>query len=1040
MALPEPYPFSDLLRQFRARAHLSQRALADRLGLHRKTIVAWEQGTYLPKYRPSIQALAEALWLSASEAAALLRAACFPQTDQIESPPEGTATAADGSGGLGAARSLVRGGVSVWQAPVARSSNFAGREDLLARPAQTLRPAPALVETKPNTDADAAVSSAYGAAPGLQGDAPIPLLATKLYRPVPRGHLVLRPQLTMHLTQGAERPLTLVSAPAGFGKTTLLAQWLAERSTPSAWLSLDAEENDPARFLAYLVAAVQTLAPTLATGVLRALQSPQPPPIAALLTTLLNELTTIPDPSILVLDDYHLIEAQAVDEALTYLVEHLPPQIHLVLATREDPPLPLARLRARGQLTELRAADLRFTPSEAAALLNDVMGLTLSVQDIARLSDRTEGWIAGLHLAAISLQGHVDPANFIQSFTGSHRFVLGYLVEEVLQQQPVSVQTFLLRTSILERMCGPLCEAVVLDVSTSGQATLESLEHANLFLVSLDHEGRWYRYHHLFAEVLQQRLHHSTQSTSSSPEGAESQVNALHRRASQWYEAQGLELEAFHHAAAANDVERAERLIEGRGMPLHFRGAVAPVLNWLKSLPTTELDAWPALWTAYASTLLATGQTTGVEEKLQAAEKALQDVEPDDKTQDLVGRIAAIRATIATHQNQVETIIAQSYRALEYLHPNNLAFRTSTAWKLGYASQLQGDRAAARRAYTDVIALGQASGNTMYTLMATIGLGQVQEADNQLHLSTQTYRGALHLLGDHPLPILYEAHLGLARICYEWNDLEAAERHAQQSIHLARQVEHNDRFVAGEVMLARLKLAEGDVAGAADLLSEASQSLRRQNFVSRMPEVAAAQVLTFLRKGQLAAAAHLAETYDLALSQARVHLARQDPDAALAVLARLRAQVEAKGWADERLKVLLLEALVLQAQGHQDQAVQQLWETLALAESAGFIRSFVDEGPPMAHLLATAAAEGLMPDYLGKLLSACEAEAELRKATSSPPPAQPLIEPLSHREVEVLQLIAQGLSNQEICERLFLALSTVKGHTRNIVAGQAEAG
>ena len=365
-----------------------------------------------------------------------------------------------------------------------------------------------------------------------------------------------------------------------------------------------------------------------------------------LLTTLLNEITTISDNFILVLDDYHVIESQPLSQALTFLIEHLPPQLHLVIATREDPPFPLARLRARGQLTELRATDLRFTPAEAAEFLNRVMGLNLSAEDIAALENRTEGWIAGLQLAAISMQGHQDAASFIKSFTGSHHFVLDYLLEEVLQQQSESVQTFLLRTSILDRLCGPLCDAVLLDPSVSGQETLEYLEHANLFIVPLDNERRWYRYHHLFADLLRQRLHQSTAS-SAGDEGKG--VAELHSRASQWYEDHGLEIEAFQHAAAANDVERAERLIEGKGMPLHFRGTATSILDWLASLPKTVLDARPSLWVRYARLLLVTGQTTGVEEKLQAAEAALQGAEPDDKTRDLIGQIAAVRATFGFH-------------------------------------------------------------------------------------------------------------------------------------------------------------------------------------------------------------------------------------------------------------------------------------------------------------------------------------------------------------------------------------------------------
>jgi len=868
-----------------------------------------------------------------------------------------------------------------------------------------------------------------------------PLLRTKLYIPPVRPEIVSRPRLIERLNAGLDRRLTLISAPAGFGKTTLLSEWIHCRGAVTAplqvaWLSLDEGDNDPTRFLAYFVAAIQTIHQDIGQSVIAALQSSQPLPIQAILTTLINEIAAIPDRLVLVLDDYHLIEAQPIHQALTFLLEHLPPQMHLVIATREDPHLPLARLRARGQLTELRATDLRFISSEAAEFLNQVMGLDLSADDIAALETRTEGWIAGLQLAAlalqgtISLQGHKDATSLIKSFTGSHRFVLDYLIEEVLEQQSESVQTFLLQTAVLDRLTGSLCDA--LTGQDNGRATLEMLEHANLFIIPLDEERRWYRYHHLFADLLRQRLHQSAASSTGDERGG---VDELHKRASVWYEDNGLEIEAFHHAAAANDVERAARLMEGEGIPLHFRGAVAPVLNWLESLPTTVLDARPPLWVMYASVLSMAGQLTGVEPKLQAAEAALQGAEPDDKTRNLIGHIAAIRALLAATQYQVETIIAQSRRALEYLHPDNLAVRTATIWKLGIAYQLQGDRAAAGQAYTEAISISQTSGNIIINISATTGLGNVQEAENQLYLAAQTYRRVLQLFGDQPLPGACEAHLGLARIFYEWNDLDAAQQHGQQSVQLARQMESNDTFAACEVFLARLKLAQGDVAGAAAILAKAGQSVRQHNFVHRIPELAAAQVLTLLHQGNLAAAAHLAEKHELPISQARVHPAQGDAAAALAALDPLRQQVEAKGWKDETLKVMVLQAVALHAHGEKDNAVQLLGDALALAEPGGFIRIFVDEGSPMAQLLSEATAHGIMPDYIGKLLAVFEAEEQKSEDESylpPAPPAQPLIEPLSQRELEVLQLIAQGLSNREISERLFLALSTVKGHNWNI--------
>jgi len=867
-----------------------------------------------------------------------------------------------------------------------------------------------------------------------------PLLQTKLYIPPTRTELVSRPRLIGRLKAGRDHRLAVISAPAGFGKTTLVTQWLNSAPCPSTWLSLDEGDNDVTRFLTYFVAALRTIQADIGKGALSALSSPQPPSAEAVLTSLINDVTALPDRMILVLDDYYLIEAEAIHAALTFLLEHLPPQMHLVIASREDPPLPLARLRARGQLTEVRAADLRFTSSEAAEFLNQVMCLGLPAEDIAALETRTEGWITGLQLAAISMQGSKDASSLIRSFTGTHHFVLDYLVEEVLQQQPARVQTFLLRTSVLDRLCGPLCDAIcsvgtASSTPSSGQETLEYLERTNLFIVPLDNERRWYRYHHLFADLLRQRLHQSAAS-STGEEGKG--VADLLVRASVWYEGNGMDIEAFRYAAAAHDLERAERLMLGDWMPLHFRGAVAPVLNWLESLPTTELDARPLLWVMYASALTMVGQISAVEPKLQAAEMALAaafqgTTDLDEKNRNVVGHIAAIRAMLAARQDKVETIIAQSRRALEYLHPDNLPVRTATVWKLGYAYQLQGDRAAASQAYAEAESASHASGNVMVNILATIGLGQIQEAETQLNLAADTYRRNLQLYGDQPLPIASEAHLGLARIFYEWNDLDAAHRHGQQSIQLARQEEDTDRFVSSKVFLARLKLAQGDVVSAAAMLAEADRSVRQHSFVDRMAEVVSAQVRTLLHQGNLDAAAHLAQTHDLPISQARVHLAQGDTAAALTVLEPLRQQVEAKKWQDERLKVMVLQSVVHHVRGEQEQALLVLGEALALAEPGGFIRTFVDEGPPMASLIYEALSRGIAPDYVRRLLAAFPGtEPEQRDPSESQASEPTLIEPLSEREREVLQLIAEGLTNPEIASRLFLALNTVKTHASNI--------
>jgi LuxR family transcriptional regulator, maltose regulon positive regulatory protein len=855
------------------------------------------------------------------------------------------------------------------------------------------------------------------------------LLITKTRQPVLTSDLAARPRISGKLVEALKHKLVLLSAPAGYGKTTLVVEALRNYKNPIGWISLEASDSVPGNFWNYFILALQGVIPGACQPILNALQSPQPPPVEWLLTTIINSISGHDSDFALVLDDYHNIESTAIHEAVSYLIEHLPPQVHLIIASRIDPPLPLARWRVKGDFTEIRASDLRFTPDEAAEFLNQVMNLNLSTEDIAALENRTEGWIAGLQLAAIAMQGYRDTTSFIKSFTGSHHFVLDYLLEEVLQKQSKSVQTFLLRTSILNRLCGPLCDAVLLDPSVSGQETLEYLEHANLFIVPLDDERRWYRYHHLFADLLRQRLH---QSIASSTRNGEMVVAELHNRASQWYEDNGLEIESFQHAAAANDIEHAERLIDGKGLSQHFSRR-ALILDWLASLPTKVLDTRPSLWVRYASAILGGGQTTGVEEKLQAAEAALQGAESDDKTRNLIGQIAATRATLALTHYQPEAMITQARRALEYLRPDNLTSRFTANWNMAFAYRLRGEREIAVQAYTEALSIAQASGNRRNTSLATICLGEMQELENKLYPAAENYRRSLQLLGDQPPPSASEAHLGLARVFYEWNDLDAAEHHGQQSLQLARLYDRViDRFIIGEVFLARLKLAQGDVAGAASMLSQTEQTARQKNFILRLPEIAAAQVQVLLKQTKLPAAAELARRFELPLSQARVLLAQGDSSAALAVLEPFRRQMEARGWADERLRATVLQAVALHLKGEKAPAVQVLAEVLALAEPGGFIRIFVDEGTPMAHLLSETAAHGIIPDYVGKLLAVFKAEEQKSKGKSYQTTAIPLGEPLSQRELEVLQLIAQGLSNREISKRLFLALDTVKGHNRII--------
>ena len=508
-----------------------------------------------------------------------------------------------------------------------------------------------------------------------------------------------------------------------------------------------------------------------------------------------------------------------------------------------------------------------------------------------------------------------------------------------------------------------------------------------------------------------------------------------HLRASAWYEDHGLDIEAFQHAGAANDVERAERLIDEKRLPLRFRGVVT-VLDWLEGLPTTVLDARPSLRVRSAMLSLTAGRATGVEEKLQAAEDALQDAEQDGRTRDLVGQIAAARATMAGVRHQPDVVITQARRALEYLHPDNLSCRCRANWTVGMAYLARGERDAAGRAFAEALSIAQASGSIVDITLAATCLGEIQKLDNQLFPAAETYRHVLQLLGDQPRPVDYRTHLGLARILYEWNDLEAAEQHAQQGLRLVRQYGRAiDRFILCEVFLARLALARGDVAGAAAMLAETERSVRENSFVQRMPEVAAAQVLTLLREGDLAAAAHLAWAHDLPLSQARVHLAQGDPAAALAVLEPYRRHVEERAWADEQLRTGILQALALAAQGERARAVELLDEALALAAPGGFIRIFVDEGAPMARLLYEALSRGVRPEYVRKLLAAFPVDDAGRAASPATSVAgSRLAEPLSARELEVLALIGEGLANHEIAARLYLSLHTVKAHARTIYA------
>ncbi|UCH24524.1 MAG: AAA family ATPase [Trueperaceae bacterium] len=887
-----------------------------------------------------------------------------------------------------------------------------------------------------------------------------PILATKLYLPPPRPKVVLRPRLTARLAAGLHRKLTLISAPAGFGKTTLVSEWLAACERPAAWLSLDEGDNDLNQFLAYLVAALQTVAEHLGQGVLETLQSPPPVPTEPILIALVNELATLPNPLVLVLDDYHVIDAEPVDKALAFLLEHLPPQLHLIITTREDPRLPLARLRVRDQLTELRATDLRFTAEEATGFLNPVMGLDLSAQDIDALETRTEGWIAGLQLAALSMQGHKDASTFIHSFTGDHHFVVDYLVEEVLLQQPASIQAFLLHTSILDRLCGPLCDAVLGDLTDSGQTTLEYLERANLFVVPLDDHRQWYRYHPLFADALRARL------TKEQPD----EVDGLHRQASEWFEENGLRSDAIRHALSAADFERAAVLIELVWSVIRRSCFRSPTwLGWIKSLPDELVRPRPVLNVGYAWELLNFGELEAAEARMRDAERWLEPaaganespeagaaemvVVNEEEFPSLRASLANARALHAQALGDVPGIVKHARHALAVAAETDYYTRGIAGAMLGLASWSSGDLETAHRAISEGTASLQMAGNLLFETIGGYFLAEIEVAQGRLRQAETTYMKSLKLATAQGEPApqgLANLWLGLSELSLERNDLEAAERYLLKSEALGEPAALPDWPCRLCLCKARIKQAQGDSGGALALLDEAE---RRYSSIT-IPDVrpiSALKARRWVAQGRLTEAQAWARERGLSvddelsylrefehLTLARLLIARYKSSRehswheVTEFLERLLDAARARGRIGSMIEILVQQALAHEAQGDIPAALEPLMHALKLAEPEGYLRLLIDEGAPMARLLSEAAARGVMPDYTKRLLAGFKAEKEKGEATVTASPAQPLSEPLSERELEVLRLIAQGLSNYEISKRLYRALSTVKGHNRNI--------
>jgi len=875
----------------------------------------------------------------------------------------------------------------------------------------------------------------------------MPLLATKLYVPPVRRGLVSRPRLIERLNaglgrdRGFARRLTLISAPAGFGKTTLVAEWLQHiKKADNAgwavtWLSLDEGDGDPARFFAYLIAALQRVDPAIGRTAEAMLQSPQPSPPESLLTALINDVAAAPRPFILVLDDYHLITVLSIHQQLAFLLEHQPPHMHLVIATREDPPLPLSRLRARGQMVDVRQADLRFTEQEAADFLQRAGHLQLSPADVLTLHRRTEGWIAGLQLAALSLQGSDDVSQLVRSFSGSHRYILDYLIEEVFRQQPPDVQDFLLKTSILDRFTAPLCDvvcAVGTDVAARSDSRdiLLALEQGNLFVIPLDESRRWYRYHRLFVDLLRQQLRTA---------GMQDLVSELHRRASRWYEAEGFPADAVHHALAASDWGRAAALILDVEEAMLKRGEVTTLFGWFRSLPDEEIRVRPQLCLSYSWALILTGQLEAAESYLGQAEEAARDAPA------LLGDIASAQAFIARARGDDRRTIELSQQALSLLPRDNLAGRSVVAVNLGIAHWSSSHLVEAERALTEASRAAQQSGNHYARLIALGFLGVVYAAQGRLRQAARLIRETIQSGGQSPATAL--AHNQLSALLYEWNDLEAAADHSQLGIELGRRGGNVEVQLGGYRTLARLKQAQGDAAAALEVLQEAHQ-LARESDVPPLERDrnAACHVRIALAQGDLAAATRWAEhvTHDadaspfyplLGLTQARLLLAQDKKTEAAGQLAVWYETAARAGWQFGLVEVRVLQAL---AASTSDEALIFLAEALALADPEGFVRTFVDKGEPMAALLREAAARGIAPVYVAKLLAAFEGQAEGERRMPAPsrpalvPRPSSLVEPLTERELEVLQLLVEGQMYREIAQALCISINTVKTHLRNV--------
>ncbi|MDR2986289.1 MAG: LuxR C-terminal-related transcriptional regulator [Nocardiopsaceae bacterium] len=892
------------------------------------------------------------------------------------------------------------------------------------------------------------------------------LLTTKLHVPRLRPGFVPRPRLLGALDEGVARRLIMLCAPAGFGKTALLAEWAWQGERPAAWLSLDAGDNDPARFWRYVVAALDRTRPGIAERVGPLLGPPSPSSFEGPVTAIINELATETETDaggdrevLLVLDDYHVIDAQPVHNSLEFLLEHLPPELRLVMASRSDPPLPLARLRASGQLAELRSGDLRFSTQESAALLNEAIGGDLPAETVEALAARTEGWAVGLQLAAMSLRGRPDTASFVADFSGSHRYVLDYLAEEVLERQSEEVRTFLLETSVLERLSGGLCDAVT--GRADSQAMLERIERANLFLIPLDEMRGWWRYHHLFADLLQARLQQERPG----------RAVAVHRNAAVWHETHGHADDAIRHALGAGDAVWAARLIEKHADELiYLRGEGTTVLRWLATLPREVTDARPRLLLTQAALALLSRRAETVEGLLDAASRAFAnaDKEPFEPSvgqgASLLGNLPAAialgRTALAQLRGDADSAVTFGSQALAELDGREWLLGSMTRGYLARSELMRGRLTEAEEALSSVIGEWLSGGASTYVAWGYQHLGQVQRAQGRLTAAARTYQEAVEVCdpGGRPVPPAAGAgYVGLAEVAYQRDELADAERHVAKGISLCRPFVSAPPLSAGLATLAWIRQAKGDAAGAREAMGEAEEAAPGLGVPGLLNPGPSQHARLLLAQGDVAAAASWVQEHGLTpddqpgylrepeyLVLARVLLAERRPGQSRALLDRLRDAAAAQGRTGSMIEIQALLALALSAAGDDDGALAALAAALVQAVPEGYVRVFADEGAPMAALLIRlaaaqksghAAASRVEFGHLARVLRAVGSAAGTPGAQRHAAAVVPgLVEQLTPREHEVLALLATGASNPRIAADLVVSLDTAKKHVSHLMS------